>query len=32
VSCDVTPEMKTLVRALADREQITESALVKELL
>ena len=28
----VTPEMKTLVRALAEREQITESALVKQLL
>ena len=28
----MTPEMKTLVRALAEREQITESALVKELL
>ncbi len=28
----VTPAMKTLVRALAEREQITESALVKQLL
>jgi hypothetical protein len=28
----VTPEIKTLVRALAEREQITESALVKQLL
>jgi hypothetical protein len=32
IQCRVTPEMKTLVRALAEREQITESALVKELL
>jgi hypothetical protein len=28
----VTPETKTLVRALAERGQITESALVKEML
>ena len=28
----VTPEMKTLLRALAEREQITESALVRQLL
>jgi hypothetical protein len=32
IQCRVTPEMKKLVRALAEREQITESALVKELL
>jgi len=32
IQCRVTPEMKTLVRALAEREQITESALVKEML
>jgi hypothetical protein len=32
IQCRVTPEMKTLVRALAERERITESALVKELL
>src|SRR5215469_7928691 len=32
IQCRVTPEMKTLVRALAEREQVTESALVKELL
>ena len=32
IQCRVTPEMKTRVRALAEREQITESALVKELL
>jgi hypothetical protein len=32
IQCRVTPEMKTLVRALAEREQITESALVNELL
>ena len=32
IQCRVTPEMKTLVRALAEREQITESALVKQLL
>jgi len=32
IQCRVTPEMKTLVRKLAEREQITESALVKELL
>jgi hypothetical protein len=28
----VTPEMKTLLRVLAEREQITESALVRQLL
>ena len=27
----VTPEIKTLLRALAEREQITESALVRQL-
>jgi hypothetical protein len=32
VQCRVTAEMKTLVRALAEREKITESALVKQLL
>jgi hypothetical protein len=32
IQCRVTAEMKTVVRALAEREQITESALVKELL
>jgi hypothetical protein len=32
IQCRVTLEMKTLVRALAEREQITESALVKQLL
>ena len=32
IQCRVTQEMKTLVRALAEREQITESALVKQLL
>jgi hypothetical protein len=32
IQCRVTPEMKTLARALAEREQITESALVKQLL
>jgi hypothetical protein len=32
IQCRVTLEMKTLVRALAKREQITESALVKQLL
>lgn len=32
IQCRVTPEVKTLIRALAQREQITESALVKELL
>ena len=32
IQCRVTPEMKTLVRALAEREQITESALIKQLL
>jgi len=32
IQCRVTPAMKTLVRALAEREQITDSALVKQLL
>jgi len=32
IQCRVTPEVKTLIRALAQREQITESALIKELL
>lgn len=32
VQCRVTPAMKTLVRALAEREKVTESALVKQLL
>jgi Bacterial mobilisation protein (MobC) len=32
VAARVTPEMKTLLRVLADREQITESALVRQLL
>jgi hypothetical protein len=32
VQCRVTPEMKTLLRMLAEREQITESALVRQLL
>jgi hypothetical protein len=32
IQCRVTPEIKALVRTLAEREQITESALVKELL
>jgi hypothetical protein len=32
VAARVTPEMKTLLRVLAEREQITESALVKQLL
>jgi hypothetical protein len=32
IQCRVTPEMKAVVRALAEREQITESALVKQLL
>src|SRR5579871_375380 len=32
VQCRVTPEMKTLLRVLAEREQVTESALVRELL
>src|SRR5262245_21828195 len=32
IQCRVTPAMKTLVRALAEREQITESALIKQLL
>src|SRR5580658_2204276 len=32
IQCRVTPEIKALVRALAHRDQITESALVKQLL
>lgn len=32
IQCRVTKEMKALVRRLAEREQITESALVKQLL
>ena len=32
IQCRVTPEMKALVRAFAEREQISESALVKQLL
>ena len=32
IQCRVTPEMKALVSALAERERITESALVRELL
>jgi predicted DNA binding CopG/RHH family protein len=32
VQCRVTPEVKTLLRVLAEREQITESALVRQLL
>jgi hypothetical protein len=32
IQCRVTPEIKALVRALARRDQITESALVKRLL
>ena len=32
VQCRVTPEVKTLLRMLAEREQITESALVRQLL
>jgi len=32
VAARVTLEMKTLLRALAEREQITESALVRQLL
>jgi len=32
IQCRVTPEVKTLIRTLAQREQITESALVKQLL
>jgi hypothetical protein len=32
VQCRVTAEMKTLLRVLAEREQITESALVRQLL
>lgn len=32
IQCRVTPEMKALIRRIAQREQITESALVKQLL
>jgi hypothetical protein len=32
VHCRVAPEVKTLLRVLAEREQITESALVRQLL
>jgi Bacterial mobilisation protein (MobC) len=32
IQCRVTPEIKALVRALARRDQITESALIKQLL
>jgi hypothetical protein len=32
VQCRVTAEMKTLLRVLAERDQITESALVRQLL
>src|SRR5437879_11946426 len=32
IHCRVTPEMKSLVRMLAQRRQITESTLVKQLL
>jgi hypothetical protein len=32
VAARVTPEMKTLLRVLAEREQITGSALVRQLL
>src|ERR1700734_435203 len=32
IQCRVTPETKALVRTLARRDQITESALVKQLL
>jgi hypothetical protein len=32
VAARVTPEMKTLLRVIAEREQITESALVRQLL
>lgn len=32
IQCRVTPEMKALVQRIAQREQITESALVKQLL
>src|SRR5579864_270180 len=32
VAARVTPEMKTLLRTLAEREQITESTLVRQLL
>jgi predicted DNA binding CopG/RHH family protein len=32
VAARVTPEMKTLLRVLAEREQLTESALVRQLL
>jgi hypothetical protein len=32
IQCRVTPEIKALVRTLAQRDQITESALIKQLL
>jgi hypothetical protein len=32
IQCRVTPEIKALVRALAQRDQLTESALIKQLL
>src|ERR1700683_5337622 len=32
IQCQVTPETKALVRTLAQRDQITESALIKQLL
>src|SRR5438309_178645 len=32
IAARVTPEMKTLLRVLAERERITESALVRQLL
>src|ERR1700691_5829342 len=32
IQCRVTPETKALVRTLAQRDQITESALIKQLL
>jgi hypothetical protein len=32
IQCRVTPEIKALVRMLAQRDQITESALIKQLL
>jgi hypothetical protein len=32
VQCRVAPEVKTLLRVLAEREQITESALIRQLL
>jgi hypothetical protein len=32
IQCRVTPEIKVLVRMLAQRDQITESALIKQLL